>query len=312
MVDNYSLIRDLINEPRRLALLIRDEPAVFYQVCAALDALGDTDLALDVYADAPQAAGPGGKYMLIYGVLQVLFVQQDATTDLAKALGVKFGEDGTLREVRTIRNLSVGHPTDHTFKKQRSFNFIERGTMTKTGFTLRTVFHDGTPTRVQGVDIPGIIARQREAICRLLGTVAAELQERERKHRMTFQGQRLQDSLPGVFDYYFEKMYDAVRQNNGPFGAGHVQLVQDAVGELERLVRERDPAGGWDSFSYEFEQIRYPLAELVIYFAQGDSGRLRAQDANIFISFAQQRMHALRRLAAEVDVDYKRDLTEAS
>jgi hypothetical protein len=43
----------------------------------------------------------------------VLFVQQDAAKDLAKALGVKFAEDPVLRDVRTTRNLSIGHPTDH-------------------------------------------------------------------------------------------------------------------------------------------------------------------------------------------------------
>lgn len=250
---------------------------------------------------------PGENYLLIYGILQVLFVQQDAAKDLAKALSVSYAEDPVLRDIRTTRNLSIGHPTDHTSKKQRSFNFIDRGTMTKTSFNLRTRFADGTPPREQWVDVSAIIVRQRERACRLLSAVVAELEDREREHRMTFHGDRLQEALPGVLDYYFEKMYQAVRDSTPEFGAMHVRLVQQAVDEVERLVKERDSFGGWDSFAYEFEQIRYPLAELLIYFTPTGAGRLRAPDADIFISFAQARMHALRAMTAEVDAEYVRD-----
>ncbi|MPZ18122.1 MAG: hypothetical protein GEV06_09455 [Luteitalea sp.] len=40
------------------------------------------------------------------------------------------------------------------------------------------------------------------------------------------------------------------------------------------------------------------------------TGRLRAPDADIFISFAQARMHALRAMTAEVDAEYVRDPTD--
>lgn len=308
--DVTQTVRDLINNPRRLALLIRDEPASFSQVCSALNTLGDTEYAVEAYGKARNADGPGENYLLIYGILQVLFVQQDAAKDLARALNVKFAEDPVLQEIRTTRNLSIGHPTGHTSKKQRSFNVIDRGTMTKTSFNLRTRFADGTPPREQWVDVPSIVARQREGICCLLSAVVAELENREREHRMTFGGTRLQEAMPGVLDYYFEKMYQAVRDGSPEFGAMHVRLVQQAVDELDRLVKERDSAGGWDSFGYEFEQIRYPLAELLMYFTPASAGRLRAQDADIFISFAQTRMHALRSMAAEVDAEYARDPTD--
>lgn len=310
--DVTQTVRDLINNPRRLALLIRDDPGAFSQVCSGLDTLGDTEYAVAAYCEAPNGTDPGQNYLLIYGILQVLFVQQDAAKDLARALDVEFVDDAVLREIRTTRNLSVGHPTDHTSKKQRTFNVIDRGTMSKTSFNLRTRFADGTPPREQWIDVPALIGRQREGICRLLSSVVAELENRELEHRMTFRGTRLQEALPGVLNYYFEKMYQAVRDSTPEFGAMHVRLAEKAVDELERLVKERDVAGGWDSFGYEFEQIRYPLAELLIYFTPNGAGRLRAQDADIFISFAQARMQALRAMAAEVDNQYAREPTDDS
>jgi hypothetical protein len=168
----------------------------------------------------------------------------------------------------------------------------------------------GTPPREQWIDVPALIARQREGVCRLLATVVAELENREQEHRMTFRGTRLQEAMSDVLDYYFEKIYQAVRDSTPEYGAVHVRLIQQAVDELKRLVKERDPAGGRDSSGYEFEQIRYPLAELLIYFTPASAGRLRAQDADIFISFAQARMHALQSMAAEVDAEYVRDPTD--
>jgi hypothetical protein len=41
--DVTQTVRDLVNDPRRLALLIRDEPAAFSQVCSAMDALGEDE-----------------------------------------------------------------------------------------------------------------------------------------------------------------------------------------------------------------------------------------------------------------------------
>lgn len=310
--DVTQTVRNLINNRRRLALLIRDAPAVFSQVCSALDTLGDTEYAVAAYGKATSTTDPGETYLLIYGILQVLFVQQDAAKDLAKALGVTFDEDHVLRGIRTTRNLSIGHPTDHSIKKQRSFNFIDRGTMSNAGFNLRTRFADGTPPREQWVDVPAMVERQREALCRLLSEVVAELAKREREHRMEFRSTRLQEAMPGVLDYYFEKMYQAVRDKTPEFGAGHVHLVLEAVNELERLVKERDPARGWDSFVYEFDQIRYPLAELLDYFSPDGSERLKAADADIFISFAQARMHTLRTMAQEVDDEYTRDPADES
>lgn len=57
-------------------------------------------------------------------------------------------------------------------------------------------------------------------------------------------------------------------------------------------------------------QPRLSLAELLIYFTPTSAGRQRAPDADIFISFAQARVDALRALTAEVDAEYVRNPTD--
>lgn len=54
-----------------------------------MDALGDTQIAMDEYsAGRLTADSHGALYLAVYGILQILYVQQDAARDLASALGI--------------------------------------------------------------------------------------------------------------------------------------------------------------------------------------------------------------------------------
>ena len=77
-------IRDLINEPRKRRLLIKRGP-LWHQLCASLDAIGDSQLAIAAYPAAP-GSDDGEVYLAIYGLLQACFLQQDAIHNLCEAL----------------------------------------------------------------------------------------------------------------------------------------------------------------------------------------------------------------------------------
>ncbi len=76
-------IRDFINHPRRQKPLLRDKPK-WHILTSGLDVLGDTQLAIAAYLSAKPTKDAGTCYLLMYGVLQVLFVQQDAARNIAK------------------------------------------------------------------------------------------------------------------------------------------------------------------------------------------------------------------------------------
>lgn len=308
-------IRKLVFEPRTLALFLKHRPAEYSQLCSALDTISDIELALEAYARTPDPESDGATYLLVYGVLQLLYVEQDAVHSLAKAFRLEHQRGQLLQEVRDARNDSTGHPTNSTRRGEgRSFNFINRSTMSRGGFELRTMYEDQREDRVMSIQIPALITKQREGICQLLETILAELQRQENEHRMTFRAQRLQDHVPDVLSYYFEKVFDAIRKGPGyaAFGAGHVRLVQEHITELTRLMAERDPAGGYDAVTYELERINYPLEQLLDFFSADGTGRLTDRDADIFVWYAKDRADTLRSITKEMDTEYATDLPAES
>ena len=84
-----SQIRDVFNIPRRHRNT-RNDRANFNQACSALDAIGDTELALQEFKSNKPNNPIGISYILAYGVLQAIFLQQDAIKHLALSLGLAF------------------------------------------------------------------------------------------------------------------------------------------------------------------------------------------------------------------------------
>lgn len=175
-------IRDLINRPRRHAAL-RQDTALFSQLCSSLDVLGDTELALCDYLAKEQASpSQGERYLLTYGVLQALILQQDAVKHLAESLGVPNEPPEELLEIREIRNDSIGHPTRRGHSPGRAFNHISRISMNWKGFDLLT-FRPSGDARQNSVDLPTLIETQRGLLAAALQRIFEVEYSREDEHR---------------------------------------------------------------------------------------------------------------------------------
>src|SRR5438067_8514108 len=122
----------------------------------------------------------GEKYLMLYGVLQVLFVQQDAVSHLAEALNISYSVDPVLTEIRKVRNDSIGHPTKRGKGKGEAFNFISRISMDKSGFTLLTTYATDD-TKFQHISVPQLIESQRDILRTTLSDVVEKLKEEEMK-----------------------------------------------------------------------------------------------------------------------------------
>ncbi|MEA2583880.1 MAG: hypothetical protein QOF33_1965, partial [Thermomicrobiales bacterium] len=110
-------IRDHINGPRLNYILSRNS-GKWNQLCSSLDIVEDTQLAIDAYCAADDSAdgtnrNVGQQYLALYGLLQALFLQQDASAHLCEALDIPFDlkDFPRLDAIRDVRNASIGHPT---------------------------------------------------------------------------------------------------------------------------------------------------------------------------------------------------------
>ena len=72
-----------------------------------------------------------------------------------------YPRDRCLKEIREIRNRSVGHPTDQGRDSGKTFNFITRDSIESEGFELGTTYADGSPNQAKWVNIRGLIEEQR-------------------------------------------------------------------------------------------------------------------------------------------------------
>ena len=161
----------LVDEIRDIIDKWKDSPAVLeaaledrrtrMQLCSCLDVIKDTERCLDTYLTTNiDELDFGNKYMYVYGSLQALYVQQDAVKHFTCTLKKDYPRDRYLKEIREVRNRSVGHPTDQGRDSGKTSNFITRDSIGSKGFELGTTYADGSPNQAKWVNIRGLIEEQ--------------------------------------------------------------------------------------------------------------------------------------------------------
>ncbi|MCX5801286.1 MAG: hypothetical protein NTX17_07870 [Candidatus Eisenbacteria bacterium] len=296
-------IRDFINSPRKQYALLQSQ-AAWNMLCSCLDLIGDTGLALDAYVKHEEAENYGGKYLLIYGVLQALFLQQDAVENLCEALKLDYTPDPLLNEIREIRNDSTGHPTKRGGGQGRTFNFISRISLSKVGFDLMKTYPEDRTPFFQHVSIPSLVARQREILQRTLSAVVDKLQNEDTEHREQFRAEKLQNLFLST-GYYFQKMLEAIRGGPAVFGTAHIKLIAEIIDAFKSALTKRGELEACDTVTYFLNLLEYPMGELTTYFNSPDQPRLNEKSACIFVFFVEKHVDELRRIAREMDEIYE-------
>jgi hypothetical protein len=308
--DLTARIRDLINSPRKQSLLFKDRNA-WLRLCSSLDAIGDTDLALASYLAEPFPSSWGALYLVVYGVLQVLYAQQNAVTGLLSGLSIEvaYKDFPRLSRIRDIRSASIGHPTEKKTKGGHSYHFIARATLQKSGFTLLSHRPDGS-MHWEEVVIPDLIAQQRQDVADILGRVIKELETEEERHREEFRRERLQDLLPASLSYDYQKIAEATAGTTTREGAGlgqvSVKMMRQALERLREALTRRGLAEALH-LNESIDEILYPLSELDAFFKTiraGETPRLNERLAYICAFFVDRRIEGLRQTAREIDEEY--------
>lgn len=297
-------IRDFINNPRKQYALLQNR-AAWNMLCSCLDLIGDTELAIAAYDRIPQSGGEGGGYLFIYGILQTLFLQQDAVRNLCAALKIDYVPDAVLEQIREIRNDSVGHPTKRGKGQGSAFNFISRVSLNKSGFDLMTTYADGQAPLFRYINIPSLIESQQRLLNQALAKVLEKLKREEAEHKAMFKSDRLQESFPAVLHYYFEKLFEAIHGGMpAELGALHIRLISEAIQTFKTKLEKRGILKAYDSVTYLLDLLEYPIIKLSSYFAEPESSTLDNKSAYIFAFFVQKQIDELKEIAEEIDAEY--------
>jgi hypothetical protein len=319
--DLETHIRELINEPRPHFILMQDL-SCWFQLCTCLDVIGDTALAVDAYLDGGISASQrkyamGAEYLIVYGLLQVLVVQQDAVTHLHEALASALGsrinvsfdvkDHLALDNIRDIRNNSIGHPTKRDRRKNRSVSFhaISRPTLHRGGFDMLS--SDGhEPSSFTKISIYQLIEDQQAILSDALRQLADELRRWDEEHRMAFQDEKLVDLFPGTLGYAFEKLGQRIRSDDPVnFGLAGFEVIQRTLADLrDALERRGSSIKTYPGIEDAYEELEYPIRQMDLYLEGEPSDIVTPALAEIVVFFIQKKVDELKRMAREIDEDY--------
>jgi len=311
MHEHTQKIRDFINEPRAQYALLKNQ-GLWHQLCSCLDAIEDADLAIAYYSAGDLPATDGALYLVVYGLLQALFLQQDAIFNMCESLEIpeQLDEYPRLRQIREIRNESIGHPTkrDRPRGQRTSYHSISRITLSTEGFELLSTYGDGG-FDVKQVSIPDLIADQRKYVSEILSSVISELARREAVHKDEFKMEKLASVFPPSLGYSFEKIFAGTREREDPsLAESHVREVKRVLQTLRDVLARRGIGiDTYDSIKHIYELLEHPLAELENFFGSGRAGaqpNINQEAAYIFTFFVRAQIDELRQVAKEIDDDY--------
>jgi hypothetical protein len=302
-------VREFINTGRHQANLLKSRET-WNQICSSLDVIGDTVLCIRDYVASPYPSSDGLKYIYTYGILQALFIQQDAVRHLSEAFGVSQKENPTLMRIRDIRNAAIGHPTRQQIKKAAYFNYISRNSLSKTGFTLLRASL-GNDIQFVNVDMKVIVEEQLKDIEVALSSVADKLKQADRLHRERFEGILISEIFHPSTGYLFEKVSQGIHSSSKgdtSFGFSMLESIEKMYSQFEIALQERRELNEYTR--YDLDEYQHAIFVLKEYLS-GNPKELSASDARIYLFYLyEQHEKKFVKIAEEIDDEYKGGVVE--
>ena len=308
-------VRDLVNFRRRHRKLMK-EPSRYNTIRSAMDVLSDTTQALAAYATLGPAGDKGHAYLVVYGVLQTLYLQQDAGFWLLKLLGIaptaSFKSPGrwaitvpAIDAARSARNNSVGHPVRRDRSGPLASFFIVQSSLGADGFRLLESDEHGTG-RFSSVSTARLATEQLESICELLEDASRQLVAADRKHHRRFMNDRLQTLFERA-RYPVSKL-GAAPPDERAMQTHDAALIRKALTQFREAMLTRE-----EPFEEDLEWS-YRKIERALKIIDDYAGGVIAVDdtlADVCSGFVHYEIEHLRDYAASIDDNYSEDEPQA-
>ena len=290
-----------------------------FQIVACLDTIEDVQLAIDEYRrlhPSEDQTNTGRLYLAVYGVLQGMFLQQDALMNLANAIGFPFRLDDypSLKDIREIRNQIVGHPTSYKRRKTESYYAINRNSLSLKRFDVMEYNKKGGQAQVASVDLTQKLSDNESLILQALRDLRGKLEDDIDKHKAEFRDRHLATLFHESLDYMCEKLLTGALDSNSESdrypAAAAVEVIDSMLSDLNNALSERGkPPEAWASVDLVRDELRYPMAALRAFYLDEDNG-IQAPDpeaVRIFARFVKSNLHELRDICSEIDEYYDSD-----
>jgi hypothetical protein len=307
MDDCVAKIRDYINGyPFKQRLL---NGRYWMQLCGSMDVIEDAQMAIDFYTSSDAKHGFAEHYLRLYGLLQALYLQQDATMHLLQALGSrrKLLNNRVIRLIRNARNESIGHPSKSYPNKKKKLgeavHFMSRDSLSKDGFKLMS--SRDKKTKFLSIPVTSFMEQQRQCLASELENLIEILKRKKRKHKERFKVEKLER----IFDhagYACEKIHLNLgrgKHKDARFGASMVRSLQEALDTFHAALIRRSMKK--DTFAYY--ELEYALSELLSFYETRLSkkqGKMSIRAASIFAYYVDEHIRVVKSIAQEIDKEY--------
>lgn len=290
-------IRDHVNKPRLQNKLIKD-PKKWASLCSALDAIGDAEVAISSYLSEVYPEDIGQRYLITYGILQILYMEQTSAITLRKSFHLEGKLPDEIEEISTLRHSAIGHPTTNG----GGAHFIARITLSKGGFNLMSTHPNKQSTHTK-VDLLKLIEKQQNILRDSLQAVLDEIVKEESDHKQKFKGELLRSLFPRNINYYFQKIHEGISHiENDTIGIGDIgcKCVRDVFEKFKAGMEAREIIG---TIPHIIEDIEYSLGEIEKFFL-GELSSLPARAVRIFTDDLERKFLNLEEIAESIDKDY--------
>ena len=296
-------VRSYINTTRYQTDLLKNLDN-WNQICSSLDTIGDTIFSIEDYLSSEYPENTGLKYIFTYGILQSLFIQQDAVKNLAEAFELDITLSDKLRDIRLLRNASIGHPTKNKVKKVIYFNYISRPTLSKNGFTLLRS-SQGNRDEFIDVNITSIITDQLTEIEKSYELIASKLEVADKLHREKYKNQLVADIFHSSIGYLFSKVSEAINSSsqNQSFGLSMLQSIDKMYKEFESTLKARNELNEY--LEYDLKEYQYAINELDSYLS-GEHDNMTEISARIYLFYIREQHLHFVEIANEIDEEYNK------
>lgn len=295
-------VRDHINTHRYQADLLRDSNT-WNQVCSSLDTIGDSVYAISSYVESEFPSDTGLRYIYTYGILQALFIQQDALRHLSEALGIEFRISSELTNIRNTRNASIGHPTKQDHKGVRYYNYISRISMSKGGFDLLR-HPENRPYELVRANILAAITEQLAAVVDGYSKINGRLKEMDEVHKQQFRQQPLSEIFPSSMGYHFEKIGQGIyaySKGDREFGHTNLKMLREVYESFKAGLEARNELSEY--VAYDLNEYLHAISRLDEYLS-GNVPQMQEADARIYYGYLYSRHPSFLGLAKEIDEEY--------
>lgn len=309
--DLTSQISDLLNKPKKQYELLQDSNK-WSQLWVCVNTINDIGIMLNNYLQLEIDLEDSNYRILIYGILQGLYIQQDAIENLFFSLSKDEQKNKTKRQIdwkndypeiykiRNIRNNYAGHPTSNA----NGFYQIHPNFITLDDFTVLSYLKDGSFS-IETLNIKELIAQQNNIVILILQNLIKEIEESELKHKQQFQNESLFEIIKGV-DYglsklselYHEDIYGNVEWSRVSF----VSVKNIYNNFISLLIKRFDSLEALDSMEYLKMKIDWDIKKIDDLF--NNNNFKDNLDTYVYSEHLKSLFSELKQIAKEIDEEY--------